>query len=173
MGLQIDNKLSWEPHLLTQGDKCLEQMRMLASKLRSFHSPKPRLIRWVFTGIIRPKFIYGALIFGHQLHKSSRVKEMTNKLNRVAAMCVTKITRSTPQAALGLILDIIPLDLHIKKEGLKTFLRLNRQLNHRENQTSSGHLNYWANKAKQLNSPYVDDCCLETFKNKRTRFKCK
>ena len=45
-------------------------------------------------------------------------------LIRAAVYTMVKIPRSTPNKGLEIILDIMPLHLHIKKEGLASYLRL-------------------------------------------------
>ena len=83
-------------------------------------------MRWVYTGIIRPKLTYGALVWAHNL--SSKQHKKLKQLNRIACMSLTPTTRSTPQAALEIMYNIIPLDLHLTEAGLKSYLRLKVQL---------------------------------------------
>ena len=56
-------------------------------------------------------------------------------------MSLTPTTRSTPQAALEIMYNITPLDLHLTDIGLKTYLRLKSQL-HQPKHTinTQGHL---------------------------------
>ena len=83
-------------------------------------------MRWVYTGIIRPKFTYGALVWAHNI--SPKQHKKLKQLNRIACMSLTPTTRSTPQAALEIMYNITPLDLHLTETGLKTYLRLKTQL---------------------------------------------
>ena len=79
-------------------------------------------------------------------------------------MSLTPTTRSTPQAALEILYNIIPLDLHLTKTGLKTYLRLKTQLdNPRHTNTLQSHLSYW--DSLQISAEPLwqsDDSCHES-----------
>ena len=68
-------------------------MRTLAAKTRTIHGPKPNLMKWLFTGIIRPKLVYGAMIWGKAIYKKEYKKQL-NSLNRIACTSATVIGRS-------------------------------------------------------------------------------
>ena len=63
LGVTIDNMLSWTPHINQKIDQCSSLLRNITRKTSSYFGPKPKLMRWVYTGIIRPKFTYGALVW--------------------------------------------------------------------------------------------------------------
>ena len=67
---------------------------------------------------------YAAVAWAHAIEKDE-IEEALRKLNRFA---IAKVPRSTPTRAMELILDIFPLHLHHKKEGLAAFMRLKDQL---------------------------------------------
>ena len=83
---------------------------------------KPRLAKWLFTGIIRPKLIFSALIWGHRINYKYVRKKFTT-LNRLAALATTSVRRSTPTLV---ILDLMPLDLFIKQNALAAWTRQKR-----------------------------------------------
>ena len=119
LGLIIDNKLSWKPHINKKLDACTTLMRRLVSKTLGFYGPKPKLMKWTYTGIVSPKLTYGSMIWGTKItHKS--FKKKLNVLNRIASTAMTTITRTTPQAALELISYTHPLDLKIKENAMLT-----------------------------------------------------
>ena len=119
-------------------------------------------MRWVYTGIIRPKFTYGALVWAHNI--SPKQHKKLKQLNRIACMSLTPTTRSTPQASLEIMYNITPLDLHLTEIGLKTYLRLKAQLdqpNHTIN--TQGHLNYWDSLQISASPLWqADDSCHES-----------
>ena len=109
-------------------------------------------MRWVYTGIIRPKLTYGALVRAHNL--SAKPHKKLKQLNRIACMSLTPTTRSTPQAALEIMYNIIPLDLHLTETGLKSYLRLKTQLDQpKHTKLLQSHLSYWAVSYTHLTLP--------------------
>ena len=79
-------------------------------------------------------------------------------------MSLTPTTRSTPQAALEIIYNITPLDLHLTETGMKIYLRLKAQLDDPKHTTKiQSHLDYW--DSLQINAEplwQVDDSCNES-----------
>ena len=74
-------------------------------------------MKWIYTGVIRPKFTYACMIWGNRVN-TKIIKQKMNSLNRLACLLITNLARSTPQMGLEIILHIEPLDIHIKKWDL-------------------------------------------------------
>ena len=119
-------------------------------------------MRWVYTGIIRPKFTYGALAWAHNI--SHKQHKKLKQLNCIACMSLTPTTRSTPQAALEIMYNITPLDLHLTETGLKTYLRLKSQLDDpKHTQKIQSHLDYWDSLQVSAEPLWqTDDSCHES-----------
>ena len=81
----------------------------------------------------------------------------------MACMSLTPTTRSTPQAALEIMYDIKPLDLHLMEVGLKAYLRLRTQLDAPWDCVRiNPHLGYWHNlKLNHHSLLQPDDRCNE------------
>ena len=164
LGVIMDDRLTWAPHWNEKFPSNLKFLRQLASRTRQLHGSKPKLMQWIYTGIIRPKLTYGAMIWAHSTKSKTMIKHLYN-LNRTACMMITATTRSTPQASLELIYNIPPLDLYLNEIGLTTYIRLKPQL---EKPWASKlafaipHLLHWDNQMKTLFQNETDDRCCET-----------
>ena len=73
LGVTIDNQLKWTTHINSKSDQCSALLRSLTQKNRSYFGPKPKLIRWVYTGKNRPKLNYGALVW-HTISPQNSIK---------------------------------------------------------------------------------------------------
>ena len=166
LGIIIDDKLDWDTHIRTQVDKCHRLQHKYTQKTKTYFGPRPKLMRWVYTGIIRPKMAYAALVWAHNITPSHN--KSLKKLNRLACMSLTPTTRSTPQASLEIMYNIIPLDLHLTEMGLKTYLGIRQQLDIPWDCTKLfPHLGYWHNLKLNTHSLLqLDDRCniVEWFK---------
>ena len=71
------------------------------------------------------------------------------------------MTRTTPQISLEIILNIEPLDIHIKKIGLIAYKRLQGKLDKVTwyTDTTKSHLQYWAQDLHSVIAKTTDDCC--------------
>ena len=149
LGLTLDSKLNWTQHINNVLTSNLAYLRRLINKTKSVHGPKPKLIKWAYTGIIRPRVSYGVMIWGNKLHLKKH-DAMLTQLNRTAIKGLTKFKQSTPTAALEIITDIIPLKLHLLKTGMTTYCRLKSQLDRWKGKTNShkilSHLEFWEKK---------------------------
>ena len=46
------------PHIENKTVACKKLMVMLNSNLRGMQAPKPKLSKWAYTGVVRPKLLY-------------------------------------------------------------------------------------------------------------------
>ena len=76
MGLTIDKKLEWKTHINTTIDTNLASLRNIISKIKSIYGPKPKLVKWAYTGIICPRLSYGVMIWGNKLRLKKHEKKL-------------------------------------------------------------------------------------------------
>ena len=151
----------WGPHWNTKIPDNLKFLRNLANKMKQLHGPKPRLMKWIYTGTIRPRLTYGAMIWSHCTKTMTMMKQLYN-LNRAACMMITLTTRSTPQASLEILYNIPPLDIHLQEIGLTTYARLQGQLGqpwHSKSTFRIPHITFWGNLLKEALIEIEDDRC--------------
>ena len=128
LGVTLDRELKWMEHIQNKISKARGLLMKLASIVSSYWGPKPKLLRWAYTGIVRCMLTYGVLAWGHVIDEEPKYIETLRKLNRMAINTIVKVPRSTPTQGLEIILGVAPLHLQIKREGLATFHRLQRQI---------------------------------------------
>ena len=164
LGVTLDKELKWQIHLDNKILKAKSLLLKLASIVYSYWGPKPKLMRWMFTGIVRPMVAYAAMVWAHKIEDDTTTDKL-RKLTRMAINTMVKVPRSTPTRGLEIILDILPLHLHIQKEGLASYRRLFSQCPIQwegvfTNLTNSiSHLRYWEYLAQDLN---IHDFHVET-----------
>ena len=117
-------------------------------------------MKWIYTGVIRPKLTYACLVWGNKL-KSKMILRKLNSLNRLACLLTTNLIKSIPQMSLEIILDIEPLDIHIKKIGLIAFKRLENKLDKVTwcTDPKKSHLQNWAQDLHTIMHKLPDDRC--------------
>jgi ribonuclease HI len=126
LGLFLDSKLDWKANLNSKIAKAKAKLMMAKKALSHYFGPRPKLVRWAFTGIIRPALAYGAIVWGHTLDADIVIARL-KKLNRLAMLAIAPVRYSTPTAGMEVIYNIPPLDIYIKGLGLRAYLRT---LNH-------------------------------------------
>ena len=86
------------------------------------------MMMWMYTAIVRPMLTYGSFIWYKEAEKTSfRIK--MNKLQRLACVLTTGAMRTTPTAALEIILNLPPLHIFMKMEAKITNYKLSTNEN--------------------------------------------
>lgn len=84
---------------------------------------RPYVIHWMYTAIIRPILTYGAVVWWRATETKSYLSNLV-KVQRLACVGITGAWRSSPQAALEVILNLLPIDIHVKSIAAKSATRL-------------------------------------------------
>jgi hypothetical protein len=86
----------------------------------------PKAAHWLYTSVIRPIISYAAIIWSPALEKKTTIAKL-DTLQRSACAMITGAIRSTPGAALNVMLSLNPIKDFLKKEALLGFSRLTNQ----------------------------------------------
>jgi ribonuclease HI len=126
LGIHLDRRLNWNTHITKKVANAKRLLFKMRNSLGITWGPKPHLLRWIFTGIVRPALTYGSLVWGHVI----KYKHQLDKLKRLHGLITRMFApkrKSTPIAGMEMIFHLPPLDLFIKGEAIKSFFR-NRHL---------------------------------------------
>jgi hypothetical protein len=127
LGVILDRRLHWTEHINDKLSKCKQLMMKIFAEVRGNFGPKPKLIKWAYEGIVRPKMTYACMIWGHEIRTQGTLAKL-RALDRLAMRSMATISRQCPQASLEIIVDLLPLDLLIKQQGCAAYLRLRKAL---------------------------------------------
>ena len=148
LGVEIDDELNWKHHISSKIDKCRNLLAVISANVRHTFGPKPKLVKWAYTGVIRPKLLYACQAWAHKITQK-QIKQM-KKLDRITTTAMAPIRRSTPQATLEIMFDLTPIDLLIEQLGAASFMRTRAHLQQFA-ETPAGHLNRWSQIINRLN----------------------
>jgi hypothetical protein len=120
--------------------------------------PNLSLTRLAFKMLVKPVLTYGCHVFANKLTDSLRSD--LQQINRLAALSLGSVPRSTPTITLEVLYNLRPLDLEIELTAMKTHSRIqnsraiqdpNRVLlwDGKGNNKTDGHLRYWNHKLAQ------------------------
>ncbi len=85
----------------------------------------PAKIKWVYTAIIKPKLLYGSVVWAYAINPSSN-KKLDRLQRRPLTHMVNPSFRSTPTKGMEVMLGLPPLSLSIKESALNVANRLGR-----------------------------------------------
>ena len=148
LGLYFDIKLSWTNHLMRKCKSAIQLFFLLRNALGIMWGPSPHLIKWIYTGMMRPALTYGCFIWGKvtdKIHWKAKFRRLNALILRM--MCPQR--KSTPIATMELLTYIPPIDIFVKGEIVKSFYR-NRHLTPMV-PPDKGHVKY----ARELSEDYL------------------
>ena len=74
------------------------------------------MVHWLYTRVIRPFIFYGALLLWPKVMQKT-TKNQLGRIQRMACLTITGAMKSTPTAAIEMLLNLTPLDLLIMAEA--------------------------------------------------------
>jgi len=83
----------------------------------------PRVVNWIYTAVVKPILLYGVVLCWTALHKQFILTLLT-KVQRMAALCISGVLRTTPNKALNAILNLPSLDLASMERAKWAAIRL-------------------------------------------------
>ena len=160
LGVTLDSKLKWDIHRNRTIQNAKQHLITISQKIDKLWGPKPHISKWIYTGIIRPKILYGAMNWGHTL-KTNKIRDQFEKLDRIALLMITPTRKSISTSSSQIIHNLLPLELMIQKSGLSAHRRLNQVVPltwSGENKAKSqiSHLKHWENLKTEYNLHYPE-----------------
>jgi len=85
----------------------------------------PRIVKWIYsyTAVVKPILLYGVTLWWTALHKQC-IQTPLNKVQRMAALCISGALRTTPNEALNAIWNLPSLDLAGMEKSKSAAIRL-------------------------------------------------
>ena len=129
LGLIVDDKLRWTEHL----DKKISVAKRLLYKYKTSlgiqWGPKPFLIKWIYTAIVRPTITYGSLVWAHSISTEGKIRQLRRIHSMILRLLCPK-RHSTPIAGLELIAHLPPLELYVQSQAINSYYRNIHHLPH-------------------------------------------
>ena len=82
-----------------------------------------KVVYWLYTAVIRPMFCYAAVIWWSRTNYKTVGKKLEH-LQRLACLYISGAVRTTPTAALEIVLGITQLSVYVKQDAMAACNRL-------------------------------------------------
>lgn len=113
LGVLLDCKLLWVPHLNDKLNKTIGIFWLCRNAFGRNWGLSPTAISWIYSAVIKPILSHGSLVWWPRVEVKWS-KGRLDKLQRLACLCMTGAKNTVSSLALEALLNIPPLDLHIK-----------------------------------------------------------
>lgn len=123
LGVTLDKKLTWGAHLDSVTKKATKSLWATRQLLGKTWGLKPKMTYWIYTQMVRPIILYGALVWWGRTKQANAVTKLS-KVQRLACISITGAMKTTPTAGLEALLNLIPLHLAIQEEAARQALSI-------------------------------------------------
>ncbi|XP_055715172.1 uncharacterized protein LOC129809388 [Phlebotomus papatasi] len=128
LGVILDKKLKWNFHLEEKVNTALRSLWQCRRMIGKTWGLSPKVMHFIYTQVVRPVIGFASVVWWPRVKLKCTV-EALNRFQRHACLAITGALRSTPTAALEVLLNLLPLHIFIEQEALKCAIRLrNREL---------------------------------------------
>ncbi|GFT27549.1 putative 115 kDa protein in type-1 retrotransposable element R1DM [Trichonephila clavipes] len=124
LGVNIDNRLSWTPHINSIKDKILWISSNFYRVSKNFNHQHISLMKLWYTSVVQPIMSYGAGVWGGSL-TSIQVQKLKS-IQRIYLLKITKAYKTSPTDALNILSGIPPIHIVIRSLYFKFQLWSNR-----------------------------------------------
>ena len=121
----MDTGLTWKQHVQHIVTKDLRIFWACRATFGKSWGRKPMVTYWMYIIMVRQIVSYASLMWWPRIKKKVCVNEPT-KLQRMACIGITGAFRTSPTAALEVVIDLTPLPLWIEGEARASYFRICR-----------------------------------------------
>lgn len=125
LGVTLDGKLSWKTHLERRCRGLMAALWLLRRAIGSSWGLRPSVMMWIYETILKPRLTYAAVVWWSRTTITT-AKAALERLRGTILRAATGAARSTPTAALGVLLGVGPLHNVIAVQAAKSNYRLKR-----------------------------------------------
>lgn len=123
LGVIFDSKLTWTSHI----SKIKRKSEITLAVIRRMYDRqwglRPGMVHWLYTRVVRPAIMYAALVWWPKVTQGTTI-QILSKVQRLACVSITGAMRTTPTAAMEMLLDLTPLHILIMGEARLALYRL-------------------------------------------------
>lgn len=122
LGLIIDSKLSWTPHLKEKEAQARKLYHVYKRSIGGKWGPSPMMARWLWTNVLRPRITYGSIIWQQSIDTEGKINTL-RKIQRQGLLNMGMFRNNMPGPVLEVIGGVPPLHLFLRETALKAAVR--------------------------------------------------
>lgn len=123
LGIKLDRKLSWIPHLQCTIAKARRALWACRSMAGANWGTSPKMMLYIYSTMIRPIITYGCFIWWPVITLNIGV-DLCTKMQRTASLMITGCIKSCPTVPMEALIGLTPLHLQVIGTAAKTATRL-------------------------------------------------
>ena len=77
LGMTLNQTLNWSHHIKEKAKKAKSLLYLTKRAISSTWGPQPALMKWAYTGIVRPRLTYGCHLWANCAQQQTKIKDFT------------------------------------------------------------------------------------------------
>jgi len=110
-------------HVDVKCNKALAAFYQVRTATSKTWGTSPKVVHWIYTAVIRPMLTYVAVIWWPRARYITVSKQLAH-VQRFACLYITGAMRTTPTAAMELLVGLVPLPTFIQQKAMMAYYRL-------------------------------------------------
>jgi len=123
LGLVLYKRLKWALNNQERTKKATIALYSCKKAIGLRWGMSPRIVNCIYTAVVKPILLYGVALWWTALYKQCILTPL-NKVQRMAALCISGALRTTPNEALNAILNLPSFDLEGMERAKSAAIRL-------------------------------------------------
>src|SRR5665811_1964038 len=123
LGVVIDHNLTWTPHCQQRASKSAIALAQCRRAVGQKWGLRPKVMHWIYTAVIRPGIVYGSLVWVNVVNKQTALSRL-ERAQRTALLCIFGVMKSTPTAAMEVLMNVRPISVYVQEIAISTMWRL-------------------------------------------------
>ncbi len=140
LGVYLDTKLTWKDHMDTKCKRACAAFCQARRAVGRTWGLSPKVVRWLYIAVIRPMLTFAAVVWWPRTELGIAQMQL-GRVQRLACLCITGAVRTTPTAAMEVLLALPSLHIHIRMEAMATSYRMSTV--NQWNKGNVGHKRIW------------------------------
>jgi len=108
LGVHLDPKLTWMCHIERKCNQAMKMFWLIRGAVGKTWGISPKTATWIYKVVFRPAITHGAIGWWKGTEKE-KAKTMLSRVQRLACICITGAMRTTPTAAMEVLLGFSPI----------------------------------------------------------------
>lgn len=124
LGVVLDSKLSFRPHIVSATIKANKALHSLSSSSTKMWGLGPNLTRWNYSQVVQPSLLFGSLSWHHRMTHNKSLLALLEAVHWTALLMITGSFSSSPSKSLEIMAGIRHIHFSIQCHATNTALHL-------------------------------------------------
>ena len=124
LGITYDKHLRWTTHIKNKCNAATKLLHMCRNYIAKEWGLTPSRARWIYKQVVLPTLSYACFVWIHQVDKINYIKDMLNKVQKMASLQITGGFKRSPNITLDVLAGIMPISTHLEFRATLTTIRL-------------------------------------------------